>query len=58
MSTAFCQISKANRLVVSEYEVPKVFLPTKWVIFLLHPVVRHSTFYSLFLIVWVGGSRE
>ena len=30
MSTPCCQISTPNRLVVSEYEVPKVLVPQKW----------------------------
>ena len=45
MSTSCCQISTPNRFVVSEYEVPNVFLRIKWGIFLVHPVlsVRSQT---------------
>ena len=33
MSTPCCQISTSNRLVVSEYEVPKVLVSRKWGVF-------------------------
>ena len=39
MSTPCCQISTPYRLVVSEYEVPKVFVCKSDTFFLVHPVV-------------------
>ena len=38
MSTPCCQISTPYRLVVSEYEVPKVFVCKSDTFFLVHPV--------------------
>ena len=38
-STPCCQISTPYRLVVSEYEVPKVFVCKSDTFFLVHPVV-------------------
>ena len=38
MSTSCCQISTPYRLVVSEYEVPKVFVCKSDAFFLVHPV--------------------
>ena len=37
MSTPCCQISTPNRLVVSEYEVPKVLVSRKWGVFIETP---------------------
>ena len=37
MSTPCCQISTPNRLVVSEYEVPKVLVSRKWWVFIETP---------------------
>ena len=42
MSTPCCQISTAYRLVVSEYEVPKVLVSQECGLFLRHPVVGFS----------------
>ena len=37
MSSPCCQISTPNRLVVSEYEVPKVLVSRKWWVFIETP---------------------
>ena len=37
MSTPCCQILTPNRLVVSEYEVPKVLVSRKWWVFIETP---------------------
>ena len=39
MRTSCCQGLRSNRLVVSEYEVPKVWFPKSVKFFLKHPVV-------------------
>ena len=38
MSTPCCQSLRSNRLVVSEYELPKVWFPKSIYLFLKHPV--------------------
>ena len=38
MRTPCCQSLRSNRLVVSEYEVPKVWFPKSVKFFLKHPV--------------------
>ena len=38
--TPCCKISTPYWLVVSEYDVPKVFVCKKWYIFLVHPVLH------------------
>ena len=42
MSTPCCQISTPNRLVVSEYEVPKVLVSRKWGFFIETPGIIHT----------------
>ena len=42
MRTSCCQGLRSNRLVVSEYEVPKVWFPKSVKFFLKHPVGERS----------------
>ena len=53
MSTPCCQISTVYRLLVSEYEVPKVLSFQEWIVFFETPC-RSNTFINLF---WVPASQ-
>ena len=46
MSTPCSQSLRPNRLVVSEYEVPKVLVSRKWGFLLKHPVLASPHFKS------------